>query len=132
MTSTQSADDMYGRVFPGEKWTISFEATDEQTAAMTAHVDARTDDPDERLMFLQMLGLAEYESGFNPEARDAWARKRPEKKPSPSCRNGHARSEFAFQDVNGQTRCGECRRLENVRRAARKRAARAEAKKAAA
>ncbi len=38
--NTQSADDMYGRVFPGEKWTITFEATDVQADAMTAHVDA--------------------------------------------------------------------------------------------
>lgn len=132
MTSTHSADDMYGRVFPGEKWTITFEATDEQADAMTVHVDAHTADPGERLMFLQMLGLAEYESGFNPDARDAWTKKRPEKKPSLNCRNGHPRSEYGFKRANGATRCRECRRLENARRAARKRAARAEAKKAAA
>lgn len=134
MTSTQSADDMYGRVFPGEKWTISFEATDEQAAAMTAHVDAHTADPDERLMFLQMLGLAEYESAFNPAARDAWTKKRPAKVrvQSLKCRNGHLRSEYGFEDVNGKTQCRECRRLNHARYAARQAAARAKAKKEAA
>lgn len=107
--NSQSADDMFGRVFPGEKWTITFEATDEQADAMTAHVDAHTDDADERLMFLQMLGLADYVSAFNPNARDAWTRK-PAQATASLCARGHRRDEYGYEAPDGRKRCRQCSR----------------------
>lgn len=125
MTSTHSADDMYGRVFPGEKWTITFEATGEQATAMTAHVDAHTADADERLMFLQMLGLAEYESAQNMTGRDAWAKRVTDFHLGNDieCGRGHQRGVYGFIDNSGRRRCRECNRQYNVAKRERKKAA---------
>ncbi|QKS15722.1 hypothetical protein HUN59_05345 [Curtobacterium sp. Csp2] len=123
--NSQSADDMYGRVFPGEKWTIAFEATDEQADAMTAHVDAHTADPDERVMFLQMLGLAPSVSAFNPTAREAWTKKPPKHDPNVECKHGHQRSEHGYRNSAGRLRCRVCKRDTDLRSARKQASGRA-------
>lgn len=110
---------MYAAYFPGEKYTITFEPTDEQSGAMTRIVTARAVDADESTMLLKMLGIIPSESASNPDAPDAWTRKPPRHEPtyanvevgldgSTMCRNGHVRADYSYINAKGNVRCRAC------------------------
>lgn len=123
MSTTQSADDLFGRVFPGEKWTIEFVPTVEQSAAMTRHAQSHAQSDEELETFLQMLGLAPSESFFNPRARDAWTKKPARVSNSPTCRRGHLWSENTYRTPDGGRYCRACKRYTNSLRNEKKKAA---------
>jgi hypothetical protein len=110
---------MFAAYFPGEKYTITFEPTSEQSDAMTRMVAARSTSNAEWETMLQMLGIIPSKGAFNPTARDAWTKKPtrvPDKKPnvavasdgSTECKNGHIRSQYSFLDPRGHVRCRKC------------------------
>lgn len=113
MTNNNSgtAVDMYARYFPGDPYTISFEPTPEQSAAMIRLTSARTDSNTEAETLLMMLGVIPSESAFNPTARDAWTKAKPTVTESGTCKNGHARDRYTFINSAGARRCRECHRI---------------------
>jgi hypothetical protein len=128
MTNNNSgtAVDMYARYFPGEPYTISFEPTPEQSAAMIRLTSARTENNTEAEVLLMMLGVIPSESAFNPTARDAWTKKKPRAASkadlsSTVCVHGHNRDQFSRIDAEGKWRCRECDRIAQARLRAAKR-----------
>jgi len=128
MTNNNSgtAVDMYARYFPGEPYTISFEPTPEQSAAMIRLTSTHTDNNTEAETLLMMLGVIPSESAFNPTARDAWTKAKPNVTAKGTCKNGHVREVHTYVNSDGAMRCRECRRVSN-----RAMAQRAREKKAA-
>lgn len=118
MTAATQGGDLFSRVFPGEDYTLIFEPTEQQSAAITALVTKRAD-ADESETLLQMLGILPSESAINPTGRDTWAKKPsrvPEKRPNVAvaangtteCKEGHLRADYSFLDRHGHIRCRKC------------------------
>jgi len=121
--NSQSADDLFGRVFPGEKWTIEFTPTVEQSDAMTKHAQSHAQSDAELETFLKMFGILPSESFFNPNARDAWARNPAGVDRTVTCRRGHLWSENTYRTPDGGRYCRACKRYTNSLRNEKKRAA---------
>lgn len=110
---------LYAAYFPGDAYTITFEATPEQSASMIRLAGKYAGSNTESDVLLMMLGVIPSESAFNPDARDAWTKKMPRHEPvyatvatasdgSMHCRNGHLRSDYSYKNVHGKIRCRAC------------------------
>lgn len=110
---------MFAAYFPGEKYTITFEPTPEQSDAITRMVTARSTSDAESETMLQMLGIIPSEGAFNPSARDAWTKRPPHHAPhyptvemaadgSINCKNDHLRATYSYINEKGKVRCRKC------------------------
>ncbi len=108
---------MFAAYFPGEKYTITFEPTLEQSDAITRMVTARSTSDAEPETMLQMLGIIPSEGAINPTARDAWTKKPVRAAPNSAyCAHNHLRSIHGRRNTAGKWRCRECERLQSVRK----------------